>query len=412
MRFFNLTMALPAVLCYLSMSAVSAADYTFINVADTTTAAPSGTFTHFGSRSLSGGRLAFCGGYTSEPDSDGVFTGTGGAITTIVKNGDIAPIGTFDSRFYNASISGGTVAFRDTYNSYVNQGIFTSSGGLLTTIVKKGDTAPVGTFNSFVGPSLSGGTAAFKGYYNSSADTGIFTSSGGAITTIAKKGDAAAIGTFCDFDIPTISGTTAAFRSYYNSYSGGGIFTGSGGAITTIVKKGDAAPIGTFDNFPSTVAISGNTVAFFCRYNSGAGEGIFTGSGGAITTIAKKGDAAPIGTFSSFSSNDPSISGDTVAFCASYNGYSNFGIFTSSGGVFTTVIKYGDSLFGSSVTNLRFWNSCLDDAGNMAFEYNLADGRNGLAIAMAVPEPSCFMLVGTGLLGLLTYVWRRRMKNR
>ena len=32
-------------------------------------------------------------------------------------------------------------------------------------------------------------------------------------------------------------------------------------------------------------------------------------------------------------------------------------------------------------------------------------------IALAVPEPSCFVLAGTGLLGLLAWAWRRQVKN-
>ena len=41
----------------------------------------------------------------------------------------------------------------------------------------------------------------------------------------------------------------------------------------------------------------------------------------------------------------------------------------------------------------------------------LIDGVAAGFIALAVPEPSCIVLAGTGLLGLLAWAWRRRMKN-
>ena len=130
---------------------------------------------------------------------------------------------------------------------------------------------------------------------------------------------------------------------------------------------------------------------------------------GAPTNIAKRGDPAPVGTFSSFHS--VSVSGDDVVFRAYYDDGSvgNMGIFTSDGVSLNTIIKAGDALFGSTVTDLNFGNRGLDEAGNVAFWYELADGRSGVAIA-AVPEPSTVILLGVAVLGLCGHSWRRRKR--
>jgi len=83
-------------------------------------------------------------------------------------------------------------------------------------------------------------------------------------------------------------------------------------------------------------------------YNGGTDTGIFTGSGGALTTIVKLGDAAPVGTFTDF--GPLSVSGDTTAFVGAYTGGS--GLFMGSSGTLTSILLQGDSLFGSTVTSL------------------------------------------------------------
>jgi hypothetical protein len=94
-------------------------------------------------------------------------------------------------------------------------------------------------------------------------------------------------------------------------------------------------------------------------------------------------------------------------FGATYNGGSDSGIFTSNGGILSSVIDTGDTLFGSTVTSLSFDESGLDDSGNIAFSYTLSDGRSGVAIAdfSAVPEPASLCILGFGASMLLA---RRR----
>ena len=52
------------------------------------------------------------------------------------------------------------------------------------------------------------------------------------------------------------------------------------------------------------------------------------------------------------------------------------------------VIVLGDALFGSTVTGLGGLQAALNDAGDVAFLYSLADGRTGIARAGAVAGTS------------------------
>jgi hypothetical protein len=394
------------------------AGYTFIDVADTTMAAPSGMFTSFDEPSISNGVVAFQGYYNG---ISGLFTGNGGTLTTIAQTGAAAPtpIGTF-AGFSDPVISGGTVAFLgfgpELAGGGENTGVFTGNGGALTTIAKTGDASPAGgTFGFLTVPSISNGTVAFVGSQTALTDSpnsGVFTGNGGALTTIAETGQSAPSGTFTDFYGPAIDNGTVAFTAGYGS-SSSGVFTGTGGALTTIVNAGDPAPAGTFSSVGSA-SISGGKVAVYAHYNGGT-IGVFTGSGGTLTPIAETGEVAPDGTYADF--DYLSIIGNTVAFEGIYKSEPEStyqtGIFIGSGAALTPVIKIGDTLFGGEVTALDTTVTELvpseiqDSSGDIAFSYQLSNGVSGVAIAH-VPEPASLSLLGIGALGLLR---RRRQKS-
>jgi hypothetical protein len=68
---------------------------------------------------------------------------------------------------------------------------------------------------------------------------------------------------------------------------------------------------------------------------------------------------------------------------------STFGILTGPDPVADKVIRDGDTLFGSTVTDL-FFNTGPEfdgpnDAGQIAFRYSLANGRSGIALATPIP---------------------------
>jgi hypothetical protein len=395
-RFFGTVLfILRACIC----TSAHAAAYNFVNVADTQTSAPSGSFSGFGFPSISGSTVAFTG-YYGGSNASGVFSGSGGVITTISKQGDAAPIGTFVD-FGNApTVNNGTVAFTGRYNNGSTQGVFTGGGSPPTTIITSTDQAPSGSFNSFSSAAIGGGNVAFGATYDGANKSSSFRTAGGPFTIIAPT---------------AIFGGVAISGNLVATSDGSNVFIGSGGAVTTIAKFGDAAPLGTFVHFDGTTgqspAIDGGKVAFGALYNGGGNSGIFIGSGGPLTTIVKSGDPAPIGTFST--AGRPSISGATVAFVGFYDQFgSKTGVFTGSGGPLVTVIKAGDSLFSQSITSVGIGTYGVDPSGTgrITFDYTLANGVSGVAIAYPVPESSALSLVCFGTIGVS--IIRRRCNRR
>jgi hypothetical protein len=57
-----------------------------------------------------------------------------------------------------------------------------------------------------------------------------------------------------------------------------------------------------------------------------------------------------------------------------------------------TVITRGDPLFGSTVSILQLGSDSINDAGQVVFQANLADGRS-VAVLAQVPEPALALLV-------------------
>jgi hypothetical protein len=160
-------------------------------------------------------------------------------------------------------------------------------------------------------------------------------------TKIADWNTAAPIGTFrgIGFSAPSISGDTVAFAGDYGS--GRGVFTSSGEALTTIAKSGDAAPIGAFEIFLYPDA-EGNQVAFLGGYRDDASRslGILAGNGGPLTKIVVEGDAIPSRTLTHFFPEHLTMSGGVIAFHANSTGGDV--IFVAEGGTIREFVKRGD----------------------------------------------------------------------
>ncbi len=426
--FLGLLISQPTIVC---------GDYSFINVADTNTPAPIGNFTNFRpGPAISLNASTFVANYGGR---NGIFMGNGGAITKISEIGDTAPFGTF-SNFGVPTASLGAVSFSATYSTYSNgyvaaRGVFSGNGGSLSTIAKAGDPAPMGKFINF-GPTatyaaapagLDPNTVVFIGTYDSAPTpagwaSGIFIWTGGAPIAVVKYGDTGPSGTlFGSFAAPALTWVyqdcctpvpSIAFTSSPSS-STEGIYTITNGVLKTIATK---TSIPAHD-FGDPVAL-GNSVAF--RINKDVTpfalppQAIWSNYSGTMDRIVLAGDAAPVSTFTKF--GDPTITDKGIAFEGTYaNGTAN-GIFARLGdagsgylGPVESIIKTGDNLFGSSVASVSLGRFGATAIGDLVFSYVLEDGRRGIALAIALPEPTTVMVF---ILASACFLAKRPAKRR
>ena len=320
----------------------------------------------------------------------------------------------------------GTVAFFAT-PSAGTQGIYTSSRGAITKIVNKDHLSSLFNNNMVVfGQTLNinnNGTVAFlasEGRGSAGAATRLLTSQGGSITTraiatLSARGNG---DSFPGFDLnnqeelayltqsqggpsitnfsytlaiskpnqPNVTVATAFFQAL-SPFSAGSLSTirdfainnrsqvtfnaqrGQPGSFSGAIYRGDGGPLTTLidtDTSELDVNDSGDVVLS----NNNAIR-LFNNTSHTLTTIA---DSS--GAFKTFSS--PAINNiGKVAFGADL-AVSGKGIFVGPDPVVNKVIVTGDSLNGSTVTNLSFSKKGLNNLGQIAFYAELADGTRGI----------------------------------
>lgn len=355
------------------------AEYTFTLIADT-----AGAFSDFApvpSPSLNAaGTVAFIA--KLDTGRSGIFKGDGAATTTIALNPQ--SIGTYS---YPSINQAGTVAFFEAQGNVGGiERILSGNGGPLTTIA---DIA--GPFSSFVGgysTSInSAGTVAFWALPDT-GPAGIFAGSGGPVTPLFINSVSLSTG----FRFAFNDAGTLAFRKSNAT----GIVTVSGGAATTIVDGS-----GTFNYFGSAPSLNDNDRVAFVAGKDGIDGGVFgiyTGNGGTLTTIADL--SGPFSYLGDFDLYQPSINDSgMVAFSGALDAGGG-GVFIGDGTVTRKVVGVGDALFGSIVTGAGVSLNSLNDSGQVAFYYELANGTAGIAVATPVPEPGSLSLLFGGLLAI------------
>jgi hypothetical protein len=312
-------------------------------------------------------------------------TGTPGSLTQIVREGQNVPeAATTPGKFGQMIVSrlnhpvmneSGQVAFRNDLTNtsggfHDNQGLYRGSGSTLTKIARAGDALPGGgtiaSFGAVSAPDMNdSGEVVFPvSVSGSTVDDAIFKGAGGTPIKIARQGDT----------IPNNSDTFAAFEGYARINNAGQV------AFNAQVNHTDS---------------SGSSQYW----------ALFRGDGNATKLIVKEGRKTPVrkGIFSdlkgtTFCLND---SGQ-IAFTAGLDvdltnnvPIEEQGIYFFDGSQLLQVARQNDPFLGSTITALKLAattpasngtgvapaeRSGLNDAGQVAFGFILADGREGMAI--------------------------------
>jgi hypothetical protein len=337
-----------------------AARYTFKKIADSR----DGVFSGFsGSRPSinNNGTVAFVGELVS--GEAGVFTSSGGPLTTIADTIDHPEFGGFENPSINDN---GVVAFipRDLVGGAV--GIFKASGGALTQISDASVGIGVPSINN-------AGTVAFAG-----AGLAVFTGSGGPLTTIADTSDD--LFGFRDASIDN-TGTVgffaeAAAGTTFPSGGTQGIFTGDATGISILIDNS-----GSIISFGPPVAFNDVGMAVFeATLTLGEPRSIVT-SDGTTTTVIVDG-SGPLSDFGFRSINNAGA----IAFDARPAGFQGTGTFTGPDPLADKVISDGDLLFGRRVVTTAISLNSLNDSGQIAFWTLFDDGTSGIFRADPIPE--------------------------
>lgn len=160
------------------------------------------------------------------------------------------------------------------------------------------------------------------------------------------------------------------------------LISGNGGPLTTVVSDDGPLTLGAFNTYPAINETG--VIAFFARDDASQRRGVYVHQNGQ-TRLAVSGAAYE--SLAGLTINN----GGELAFHATATALRSRGIFTGPDPVADAVIKGGDSLFGSTValiglgatgqiTNQVYFN----DRGQVVFDYMLANGEYGLAVATPV----------------------------
>jgi hypothetical protein len=319
-------------------------------------------------------------------------------------------------RFPSINASGTVAYIREAADGV--KGVYTRGYGTETRIADSS-----GPFLDFSGVRIdASGRVCFQATLDAGG-SGIYAGKSGSLETIAETG-----ATYRVLDSgPAMNNAGAvAFRATLADGSRA-IRLHRNGVTTTIADS-----TGVFQNFSATPALNeSGTVAFAATFDAG-GSGVFTSKGQSLTTLA-------VTTPDRIAWTDPSInaagavvsmvfredgvvemvrfdggseevivaSGDfftsfgrplinasgKIAFTAYRDGVGT-GIYTGSNPGPDTVLRDDARLFDSHLYQVYLSTQALNDSGQIAFFYELEDGRSGIAVVGRLPRRPVLSLLG------------------
>ena len=378
--------------------------------------------------------LGFSGGVT-EVAAQGALTPTGQSLFFRTSQG--VPINNAGRLVFSAGLFGTGVTSGTDEGIYRYDGV----GNPFVEIVRKGQATPdgTGTFTgtafqaseAFATPSLNAsGSVVFvagidgSGVFDDQAVVRYDDNGGsGTLTEIARVGDVfTGGGSFrhLDFSVPLIndSGLVVFAASNDGTTSLDGVLTSDGTTTTAVAIAGQPIlGVGTVGNVTGVVDLNNAGQVLFRSFgNSNFLNGILLAdSDGSVDSIALEGALIPDGTgiFNTIGDYSLNESGQ-IAFTASVDFDPSDSITNDGSGLYLydpdqgviEILREGDGFLGSTITDFAFAGNVFDefsglnDLGQIAYSFSLADGRSGIALAN-VPEPSTALLfLGAGFVAI------------
>ena len=367
----------------------------------------------------------------------GLYQFGGGATQLVAAHGQTVPggNGTFDSLGgMHAFNSAGELAFRSAIRTSPNlpaneSGIFLNNQNGLSLLAREGQPIadiPGAAFNEFSDPAINdSGEVAFSasltGTAGGTADNhAIFEGVPGSLEVVVQKGQSAPNGLGRFTQLSAVSLNESGDVSFYSPLTAGssvaGIFISEGGSVKTIAADGQLSPDGggawSISQFGAPCAMLNNAGQLFFDAFRADGARLFRSDGQQLVTIVHGNEPNPDGDgtigvlFNQGAFNDAG----QVAFGAGINGVADsvdFGLFLYDDAMgLRLVVRTGDLLLGSTITGIGFSDehstrdteqTGLNNFGQVAYRFELADGRKGIGLWSPIPEPSSMALAMASL---------------